>query len=102
MSHKISSGSRTGPERSAVDLSKLLGYYLACVEEEDRRSLQLSADPKYRQFVTPPGQPALPITKNDPGLITKISPSRIGLPLSEINTGLLTETDRPPRLIPSP
>lgn len=57
MSHKISSGSRTGPERSAVDLSTLLGYYLACVEEEDRRSLQLSADPKYSQFVTPPGQP---------------------------------------------
>lgn len=39
------------------DLSRLLSYYLACVEEEDRRSLELSADSKYGQFITPPGEP---------------------------------------------
>ncbi len=39
------------------DLQRLLAYYLACVEEEDRRSLELSADPRYSQFVTPAGEP---------------------------------------------
>src|SRR3989338_4291944 len=40
-----------------IDVSALLGFYLACVEEEDRRSLQISADPKYGQFLIPPGDP---------------------------------------------
>lgn len=39
------------------DLSKLLGYYLACVEEEDKRSLQVGSDPKYGQFIHPQGVP---------------------------------------------
>lgn len=37
-------GPTPGYKRSALDLSTLLGYYLACVEEEDRRSLQLRTE----------------------------------------------------------
>lgn len=37
--------------------SSLLSYYLACVEEEDRRSLQISATRNYGKYIIPPGPP---------------------------------------------
>lgn len=32
---------------------KLLDYYLACIEKEEERSLEVSADPRYKQFTVP-------------------------------------------------
>jgi len=43
--------------RTQTDVSALLSFYLACIEEEDRRSLQVSANPKFGQFTIPPGEP---------------------------------------------
>ena len=40
-----------------TDLTPLLRFYLACIEEEDKRSLQVSAEPKFGQFIIPPGEP---------------------------------------------
>lgn len=36
-----------------MDYKRLLSFYLACVEEEDRRSKQVNGDARNRQYITP-------------------------------------------------
>lgn len=51
-----SPGQRGHPGRD-TDLSSLLGFYLACVEEEEKRSLEVSANRKHGQYIPTPGEP---------------------------------------------
>lgn len=61
-----------GPSNSD-QLSKLLGYYLACVEEEDKRSLQISSDPMFAQYIRPDGQPGA-LFRGEPDLVWSAKP----------------------------
>jgi very-short-patch-repair endonuclease len=38
-----------------ADFEALIRFYLACVEEEHKRSLEVSAERKFKQYIVPPG-----------------------------------------------